>query len=386
MWDVAIVGAGPAGSAAALGALQADPSAKVLLLDRASFPRDKSCGDGIAPHAFDVLADVGVTGLVDDWAPLSQLAVHAGRSSVSRSMRRPAYVVPRSVFDARLVDAAVSAGAVLQRHRVRTLRRQPDAVLLDNAVRAKVVVGADGAASVVRAALGARPAAQRALALRGYAPTPRQLAGKQTIVFGAGRQPAYAWSFDRGDGLSNVGYGELLTARRPQPTRRSLLEQLERLLPGSAQGGGDWLGHHLPLSSWRWRHPCGPVLLAGDAAGLVNPMTGEGIYYAVATGVAAGRAAVGGVRAGEPDSSGESYRGTVRRLLARHLRSTAVGSRLLSVPAVAGAAVRAAEADQRVFDDLVEVGLGRGTLTPATVAACIKQFRHTLDTCEVPAR
>lgn len=60
---------------------------------------------------------------------------------------------------------------------------------------------------------------------------------------------------------------------------------------GASHGGRDWRGARLPLSTWRWRPARGPVLLAGDAAGLVNPMTGEGIYYAVATGLAAGRAA-----------------------------------------------------------------------------------------------
>lgn len=369
MWDVAIVGAGPAGAAAALGALAADPAARVVVVDRAEFPRDKACGDGIAPHVLDVLAEVGVSRLLDDWTPVRRLVVRADDSSVDRSMRRAAYVVPRSVFDARLLDAAVEAGAALHRHRVRSVRRAADSVVLDDSLAAKVVIGADGASSAVRAGLGLPPNQPRALALRGYASTVAERAGRQMIVFGKGRQPTYAWSFDRGDGLCNVGYGELLSARRPTPTRRLLLERLEQLLPGTREAGTSWLGHHLPLSSWRWQHPDGPVLLAGDAAGLVNPMTGEGIYYAVATGVAAGRAAVAGVASGEPAGSGAAYRALVQRLLAIHLRSTATGSRLLFVPGVAPAALRASAADQRVFDSLVEVGLGRGRISPRTVGS-----------------
>ncbi|MGC3004654.1 NAD(P)/FAD-dependent oxidoreductase, partial [Streptomyces sp. G35A] len=65
-WDLAVIGAGPAGAAAALGALRADASLRVALLDRADFPRDKACGDGVAPHVLDLLAEAGVTGLVDD--------------------------------------------------------------------------------------------------------------------------------------------------------------------------------------------------------------------------------------------------------------------------------------------------------------------------------
>ncbi len=372
MWDVAIVGAGPAGAAAALGALTADPGLRVLLLDRTTFPRDKACGDGIAPHVLDVLSELGVHGLLDDWTPVRRLVVQASGSAVDRSMRRPAYVVPRAVFDARLVERAVRAGADLRQHRVRQLHIEPTRVELDGGFAARVVIGADGAGSAVRAAMGLRPHRHRALALRGYAPPPTNRRSRQLIVFGAGRQPAYAWSFDRGDGLANVGYGELLSARRPAPTRRHLLTELDRLLPGALDGGDHWLGHHLPLSSWRWRHPAGPVLLAGDAAGLVNPITGEGIYYAVATGVAAGHSAVASLGGDDPSAAGAIYRQKVRRLLARHLASTAAGSRLLALPPVAAASLRAGQRDSRTFDALVELGLGRGSLGPRIVGSVIR--------------
>jgi menaquinone-9 beta-reductase len=369
-WDLVIVGAGPAGAAAALGALTACPGLRVLLLDRADFPRDKACGDGIAPHVLDVLETVGVTGLLDDWAEVHDLELRQGSTTVARSMPRPAWVVPRSVFDHRLVSAAVRAGAELRRHRVRSVDVEDEGVVLDGDVRAQVVIGADGAHSVLRAATGLPPARRQALALRGYAPTPEGRAGRQVIVFGASRQPSYAWSFDRGDGLSNVGYGELVRSGRTA-TRQEMLVQLDRLLPGSVDGGSAWRGHHLPLSSWTYRQPDGPLLLAGDAACLVNPMTGEGIYYAVATGVLAGRAAVSAIAAGAGRGAGATQRAAVRGLLGRHLEHTSVLSRLVSVPAVVAAGVRAAARDQRVFDDLVEIGLGRGLVTPRVVSGLV---------------
>ena len=143
-----------------------------------------------------------------------------------------------------------------------------------------------------------------------------------------------------------------------------MLEELERLLPGATVDGGQWKGHHLPLSSWRWPHPDGPVLLAGDAADLVNPMTGEGIFYAVATGVRAGRAAAAALTAGDPTRAGRAYRRSVRGLLGRHLRHTALASRLSRLPAFVEAGITASARDPRVFDDLVEIGLGRGLITP----------------------
>lgn len=354
MWDLIVVGAGPAGAATALGALAADPGMSVLLLDRHDFPRDKACGDGIAPHVFDLLEEVGVTGLVDDRTPVRRLALRRGALAVDRLMQRPAWVVPRLLFDQRLVEAAQAAGAVLRRQRVRNL---------DELV-ARVIVGADGAQSVVRRAIGL-VAGPKALALRGYAPTLAGRGGQQVIVFGTARQASYAWSFDRGDGWSNVGYGEQLSPRRAHPTRADLLSQLEVLLPGATAGGTDWRGHHLPLSTWSCRPQSGRVLLVGDAAGLINPMTGEGIYYAVATGLLAGRAAA---TSADP---GTEYRRSVGALLGQHLRHTALAARLTRSGRVLDAGIRAAAADQVVFDDLVEIGLANGHLRPRTIGGLV---------------
>ena len=364
-WDLVVVGAGPAGASTALGALSEEPGLRVLLLDRSDFPRDKSCGDGIAPHVLDALAEVGAADVVDDWTPLRHLSLSHGDVVVSGPMRREVHVVPRKVFDARLVERAVAAGAVLRRHRVSSLTGGPTTPVVSGDLAASVVVGADGAHSLVRTALLGRRRDPRAIAIRGYAPTTPELQGRQVIRYGERRQPAYAWAFDRGDGLANVGYGELLPGDRdgkPAPSRRLLLDQLEQLIPGAARGGSDWRGHHLPLSTWRWAQPDGAVLLAGDAAGLVNPMTGEGIYYAVATGLAAGRTAARCVVSGLSSEAGARHRRAVRRLLGQHLRHTWVASRLAQSPRIVDAGIRAAGRDRHVFDTLVEIGLGDGRI------------------------
>ena len=375
--DVVIVGAGPAGAAAALGALQAWPSASVLLLDRTDFPRDKSCGDGVAPHVLDELVRLGAADVVEHLLaahpPVRTLELALGELSVVRQMRRPALVVPRTELDARLVDAAVRAGAELRRHRVRSVRVADDEVVLDEQIRARVVIAADGARSTVRRAVGGAHAGRMALGLRAYAPTGPGRQDRQVIRFGEERQPSYAWSFDRGDGWSNIGYGEVLSPNHPAPTQVLMRERLEALLPGATDGAKAWRGHHLPLSSARWGQPDGPVLFVGDAAGLVNPMTGEGIYYAVATGGIAGRVAVGAAQ--DARDSGRTYRRAVRRLLRANLVSTAAAGSLATSPTVLSAGIRAAAAAQPVFDDLVELGLGRGRITARVVSGLVRRVR-----------
>jgi menaquinone-9 beta-reductase len=360
VWDLVVVGAGPAGSAAALSALRRDPGARVLLLDRAAFPRDKCCGDGVAPHALDELARLGAAHVLADRVPVTALRLRtASGTEAARSMRRPDAVVPREVLDARLVEAAVARGAVLQQRKVRTVEQRGDLVLVDGYVAARVVVGADGANGVVRRALGLGPApdASVAVAVRGYVPSPTR-SPEQLVVTDDEAWPAYAWRFDTGDGTSNVGYGMLLPSLRERGRagaggRRLLLERLVALLP-EADGATRLVSHHLPLSTSRPRQPDGRVLLAGDAASLVNPLTGEGVFYALLSGRLAG------VAAGLGATAGTAYRQGLRAELGRHLRHTTVMSRLTARPGVVEAGVAAARDDAVAFDALVELGLGRG--------------------------
>ncbi|GHJ47808.1 drug:proton antiporter [Catellatospora sp. TT07R-123] len=362
VYDVAIVGAGPAGSAAAVAAATA--GARVLLLDRDDFPRDKTCGDGIAQQGLDVLAGLGVTGVTDGYAPIRSLRLTApGGAEAARPLPEAAYTIPRQVFDARLVGAAVAAGARLARHTVRAVTVRPDRVDLGDGVAARVVIGADGANSVVRRALGLprNPRGHLAVALRGYAPA-AGMAAEQRIVMTGRRWPAYAWSFPIGDGRRNVGYGELTAGSGL--SREHLIGRMHELLGDTDPATVTALrAHHLPLSTWRPAPGHGRVLLAGDALSLVNPFTGEGIFYAVLSGALAGAAA----RHGE--HAGAAYTRALRDRMARHLRHTGVIARATAAPWVVDAGIRAAAADQRVFDGFVGLGLGDGLLTARLLGA-----------------
>jgi geranylgeranyl reductase family protein len=367
-WDVVVVGGGPAGAACAAAARRASPSARVLILDRADFPRDKVCGDGIAPEALDVLAGLGVdpAALTDGFPPVPRLRLRSpGGAEVERAMHRPASVVPRAVFDSRLLTAALATGAQLRRHLVRRVSVRPDRVEVDGVLTAGVLVGADGAESVVRRSLDIAPNRddRMAIAIRGYAPQPPGTDGVQVILTTEQRWPAYAWSFPIGDGRANVGYGELVSGG---VNREGLLTGLRTLLPGI--DAAELRAHRLPLSTGRPRQPDGRVLLAGDAASLINPLTGEGIFYAVLSGALAGAAAVGG------GDAGAAYRRALQVRLGRHLGHSSAASRASRWPRLMDAVFRAAATDQRVFDDVVRLGLADGRLTARTITAAARRL------------
>lgn len=369
--DLAVVGAGPAGSAAALGALTAAPDTSVVLLDRAEFPRDKVCGDGIGPEGTDVLAHLGVTDVIDGYAPLHRVRLHAPDGIVAAGEApRPGVVVPRVVFDARLRDAAIAAGAEPVTRRVREVVTDGTGVVLDGWLRARTVVGADGANGIVRRSVGGgeQPAGHTGIAMRGYGHD--DALDELVIAFVADRWPAYAWAFPTGDGTVNVGYG---------PFDRRLLADGRRGLVASLQEHAELLGvvpdpatlraHHLPLSTWRPAPAHGRVLLAGDAASLINPFTGEGIYYALLSGVMAGRAAVR-----FPAAPGAAYAAALRARLGRHLRHTTLAARLFRSTFPVTASVSAAARNPAVLDDLCEFALGTGLLTPRLVGGLTRAW------------
>ncbi len=364
VWDVVVVGSGPAGCAAAIAALRSNPSASVMMVDRAEFPRDKPCGDAVLDAALAELAGYGVTRerIVGDYPSADSFRMSSPRGvQVSGTIRCPVTIVPRVVLDANLCAAARDAGAVWERRTVRGVRERNTHVEIDGELNARVVIGADGAESVVRRSLlGAGPRRDIAVAIRGYArgsgdPVP-------TIIFDDRPGLAYAWRFPTADGPSNVGYGQL-AANGEQVTRSALLHRMHALVPGLDVDPATLRAHRLPLSTSGQPLARGRVLLAGDAASLINPVSGEGINYAIASGLAAGAASILGAAGAE-----QHYRVAMQRRFGRHHRHVRTLAALTRSSTVFEAGARAARTNQRVFDDIAALGIGEGTLTPRLIA------------------
>jgi geranylgeranyl reductase family protein len=360
-WDLIVVGAGPAGSCAAIAALRARPGARVLLLDRSPLGRDKVCGDGIAPHAVAVLAELGVTACEPSENVATVTLVAPGGIRATATTSEPGYVVPRAEFDARLLTAAIDAGATFEVARVASLSQDDGGVTVNRELRAPVVIGADGSNSVVRRLVGepANHGRGLAVAIRGYAPTPPGSSRDLLLRWDTQRAGGlcYAWAFPTAHGSDNVGYG--LSTGAHDHSRAYLESRMRDLLPDHDLTGVTLTGHTLPLSVTRPRPAVGRVLLAGDAASLINPFTGEGIYSAIVSGALAGRAAV---------TDPSSYPAALSARFGRQHRQTTRLYRIIDYPVVLRSVIRAAGRDRRMFDRLLDVGLGDAAFTVADLA------------------
>ena len=310
-----VVGAGPAGSIAAY--VLAKGGARVGLVDKAAPGRDKACGDLIGPRGLRVLDELGLA--VPDAPAVGDMLVTgpSGRRVVlparpGRTYPGHAIVVPRARFDAMLRGAALDAGAIDIPERVASVA--DGGVILGRGamVHADVVVGADGATSTTAQTAGLvdRRRVLWGFAVRGYVPAEVPL---PVIALWNDRPrhgfPGYGWLFPGPDG-ANFGLGIGLGhhrdhAHRAQSELAAFRAHLVRLglLDGSVQLPVRQLGGWLKMGLVGTR-PCrGRVLLVGDAAGLVNPLQGEGIAQALASGQAAARAVLAG-----PTGAAEVYR------------------------------------------------------------------------------
>ncbi|HTK17188.1 MAG TPA: geranylgeranyl reductase family protein [Acidimicrobiia bacterium] len=353
--DVLVIGAGPGGVAAAITAARNGNS--VVCVDKASFPRDKTCGDGLTAGALRALEALGLSypsfAAIDAAIVRETVLVAPNGRRVTLPLPTDgvhAAVVARRDLDAALVALARRRGVEVREQRaVEKLAVHADEieVLMSDGTRlhARHVIAADGHWSTVRRAL--EPDSPRDLgewhAARQYFTGVDD--DRLWVFFEQDLLPGYAWIFPLPGGGANVGYGVLRSDGR---TGRELKDLWPELLARPALR--DVLGPRAvstePVRAWpiptRYdsdRLVSGRVLYVGDAAGVVDPLTGEGIAQAIETGVLAAEAIT---HDGEPAHVASRYRRSVSRALGRDLRFASMLQTLLRTPLGARAAIGAA--------------------------------------------
>jgi geranylgeranyl reductase family protein len=302
-FDALIVGAGPAGSTAAYRLSR--EGASVLLVDRARFPRDKPCGGGLTMRAVRQLP-FSVDPVVEERATRFTFGLDFGRH-FDRTTKVPLVLLTqRSRLDHFLVEQAIAAGATFRDGYKVDLQRLP----------AKVVICADGANGHTARALGIPDERDYGVALE--ANLPHSVVGadrfRGRLVLELGVLPGgYGWVFPKGDHV-NVGVGGWA---KEAPTLRAHLSRFCREYDLDESKFEDVRGYRLPLLRPTTTLASGRVALIGDAAGLVDPLSGDGIYEAFLSGKLVS-AAVMEVLEGRAETL-EPYERAVRRALSSQL-------------------------------------------------------------------
>lgn len=321
-FDAIVVGAGPAGSTAARELAAA--GARVLLLDRATFPRYKACGGGI-PRRTARLLPFPIDSVIEDEVSLLDISWR-GKHRFTRDSGTPfAAMVMRQRFDALLLDHASRAGAAFRPNTaVRSLEFSPTTICVTAEdgfhAEAPYLVAADGAHSPVgrMAGLGLGLAECAAYEVEVRTPEPRRLANRATAFIELGYRPwGYAWVFPKARVLS-VG---IVLPPDQAPTMKAQVHSYLKRLGLQSATIEIARGHKI-----RFRRGAEPiannhVILAGDAAGLADEFTQEGIYYAIESGRIAARAILRSLAGESPLST---YQRDIDRELMPELRAARI--------------------------------------------------------------
>ncbi len=325
-YDVAIVGAGPSGSTTAYHLAKA--GARVILLDRAEFPREKPCGGGVTARAYE-RAPVDLTPVVEQVVSRVRFSYKLGKSFDYAYRTTDAdpepytlvYMTQRHRLDEYLMKSAVAAGAEFEgKRQVKDIDLSGEGVRIGangSTIEASVLVGADGANGIVAHSAGLQPVREPPVALEAhfsYDTVPGEWSDLLALELGS-MHGGYGWSFPKSDHF-NVGCGGF---RDVGGKLREHLAALQKHYGLNNVEMTNLRGHHLPTRDEGAPIVRGRTLLVGDAAGLVDPMSGEGIYSAFVSGHLAAARVLRFLDGKDPDLW--SYEAAVERELMPDIRA-----------------------------------------------------------------
>ena len=402
LYDVLIIGAGPSGSNAAISYKNLNPNLKVGLIDKSIFPRDKSCGDAIGPGVISALKRFNNQHILDNEPQVVSTTLYGPENigiqnyipEVKNKEDSIVYVIPRIDLDNRILNLAKDLDVdVFEGYSFVSFEKDLDNKLVveikngDNITKlgAKILVGADGANSRVRKQLNVNTNSDwhKAIAIRAYIDSPNYLEifKERTLMFeiNVSAEKGYAWAFPSKGNLLNIGIGVPLNIFKKEKLDINVL--LQDFITQLTNRGvvveniRDEKSYLLPFASSRpkFRNDIN-VALIGDASSMINPMSGEGIFYGMEAGYLLAKNTYNLIDSPDLTKGIADYEKAFSKRFRKHYLSCALARLLLQSPFMTKRLLKVASNDQNTIDFVVELLFDEAYLTFGEVMKIVYKF------------
>jgi len=407
-FDVVIIGAGPSGSNAAISYKKLNPDLKIALVDKAIFPRDKSCGDAFGPGVISALKRFGNEHILEDEPEVVSTTLFGPKNigiqnyipEVKNKEDSIVYVIPRLDLDNRILNLAKKEKVeTFEGYRYNKFSNNEDSISVEienkekkkYILETKLLVGADGANSRVRKSLNLKQNSDwnKAIAIRAYIDSPNYLEifEERTLMFeiNVSAIKGYAWAFPSNGDLLNIGIGVPLSVfKKEKMDIKNLLDEFLKTLKGRGvivENLRMQKSFMLPFASSRPKLAHDRVALIGDAASMINPMSGEGIFYGMEAGflLANDTHQLINENSSQINAGIKKYEKAFNKRFGKHFLSCSLARLVFQSPFMTKRLLHIASIDQHTIDFVVELLFDEANLTTKEIILLAIKFVFPLN-------